>query len=94
VQAILIPITDRHLNYAREVTNRLKAEGLRVEIDDRGERMNAKIRDAQNQKIPYMLILGDREAADKTVSVMYLNDPEETAPQARETEVAFPVTAV
>jgi threonyl-tRNA synthetase len=69
VQAALIPIADRHLAYAREVADRLKDEGLRVEIDDRGERMNAKIRDAQNQKIPYMLILGDREAAEGTVSV-------------------------
>ncbi len=69
VQAALIPITDRHLDYARQVAGRLKDEGLRVEIDERGERMNAKIRDAQNQKIPYMLILGDREAAAGTVSV-------------------------
>lgn len=61
VQAVLIPIADRHLSYAREVAGRLKAAGLRVEVDDRGDRMNAKIRDAQRQKIPYMLVVGDQE---------------------------------
>jgi len=61
VQAMIIPIADRHLDYAHEVAGKLKAEGLRVEIDERSERMNAKIRDAQNQKIPYMLVVGDKE---------------------------------
>jgi threonyl-tRNA synthetase len=61
-QAILIPIADRHLDYAYQVAERLKAEGMRVEVDERSERMNAKIRDAQMQKIPYMLVVGDREA--------------------------------
>jgi threonyl-tRNA synthetase len=61
VQAALIPIADRHLPYAHEVAGKLKAEGLRVEVDERAERMNAKIRDAQNQKIPYMLVIGDKE---------------------------------
>ncbi len=69
VQAILIPIADRHLAYAEQVIHQLKASGLRVKIDDRGERMNAKIRDAQNQKIPYMLVVGDREADNSTVAV-------------------------
>jgi threonyl-tRNA synthetase len=62
VQAMLIPIADRHLEFAHEVAKKLKAEGLRVEVDERSERMNAKIRDAQNQKIPYMLVVGDKEA--------------------------------
>ncbi|HJS28454.1 MAG TPA: threonine--tRNA ligase, partial [Anaerolineales bacterium] len=69
VQAVLIPIADRHLEYARNVSARLRDAGLRVEVDDRNERMNAKIRDAQLQKIPYMLVVGDREAQAGTVAV-------------------------
>ena len=69
VQAKLIPIADRHIEYARQVMVRLKAAGLRVEVDDGSERMNSKIRSGQLQKIPYMLIIGDREVADETVSV-------------------------
>ena len=61
VQAVLIPIADRHLEYIQDVAEKLQAAGLRVEIDERGERMNAKIRDAQKQKIPYMLVVGDKE---------------------------------
>jgi threonyl-tRNA synthetase len=69
VQAMVIPIADRHLDYARGVERRLREAGLRVEVDARGERMNAKIRDAQLQKIPYMLIAGDREAHNEAVAV-------------------------
>lgn len=69
VQAVIIPIADRHLPYAGELASSLTAAGLRVEVDDRSERMNAKIRDAQNQKVPYMLVVGDREAEQGTVSV-------------------------
>jgi threonyl-tRNA synthetase len=69
VQAVIIPIADRHLPYAGELATSLKDAGLRVEVDDRSERMNAKIRDAQNQKVPYMLVVGDREAEQGTVSV-------------------------
>ena len=69
VQAMLIPITDRHVPYAREVADRLKKAGLRVEVDDSGNRMNAKIRDAQLQKIPYMLVIGDREQEAGAVAV-------------------------
>ncbi len=69
VQAVVIPIADRHLDYAREVALRLKDAGLRVQVDDGKERMNAKIRNAQLQKVPYMLIVGDREASEGTVSV-------------------------
>jgi threonyl-tRNA synthetase len=61
VQAVLVPIADRHLPFAREVAEKLKTYGLRVEVDERPERMNAKIRDAQKQKIPYMLVVGDKE---------------------------------
>jgi len=69
VQAIVIPIADRHIDYAHDVLAELRAAGLRAEIDARGERMNAKIRDAQLQKIPYMLVVGDREAEVRAVSV-------------------------
>jgi len=69
VQARLIPIADRHVAYARQVAAKLEAEGLRVEVDERGERMNAKIREAQLQKIPYMLVVGDKEQAAGAVAV-------------------------
>ncbi|WP_322801246.1 threonine--tRNA ligase [Thermoflexus sp.] len=69
VQAVVIPITDRHVSYAHEIGVRLREAGLRVEVDDRSERMQAKIRDAQLQKVPYMLIVGDREQAAGTVAV-------------------------
>lgn len=69
VQTIIIPISDRHLEYADSVQEQLSSAGLRVEVDSRRDRMNAKIRDAQMQKIPYMIIVGDSEAEDNTVSV-------------------------
>jgi threonyl-tRNA synthetase len=69
VQAVVIPITDRHIEYAREVAKKLRAEGMRVEVDERPERMNAKIRDAQKQKVPYMLVLGDNEMKAEQVSL-------------------------
>ena len=61
VQAVLIPIADRHLDYARAVSDQLRAAGLRSEVDGSSERMRAKIRNAQLQKVPYMLVIGDRE---------------------------------
>lgn len=69
VQAMVIPIANRHFSYAKEVAEKLKAAGLRVEVDERSERMNAKIRDAQNQKIPYMLVVGDKEAQNGEVAL-------------------------
>jgi threonyl-tRNA synthetase len=69
VQAILVPIADRHIPYAEEVAAELRAAGLRVEVDDSGERMNKKIRNAQLQKIPYMLVVGDKEMENNTVAV-------------------------
>ena len=69
VQAKLIPIADRHVDYAAQVGERLKAAGLRVEMDDSSSRMNNKIREAQLAKIPYMLVIGDREMEEGTVSV-------------------------
>jgi threonyl-tRNA synthetase len=69
VQAIVLPIADRHVDYARTVQQRLAAAGLRVDLDDRQEKIGYKIREAQLQKIPYMLVTGDREAAEGTISV-------------------------
>ncbi len=69
VQAIVIPIADRHMEYARQVEARLREAGLRVEVDTRPERMNAKIRDAQLQKVPYMLVVGDKEIEQGAVAV-------------------------
>ncbi len=69
VQAIVLPIADRHQNYAREVVQVLEKAGLKAELDDRQEKVNYKIREAQLLKIPYMLVVGDREAADGAVAV-------------------------
>jgi len=69
VQAVLIPIADRHVEYCKKVAERLKLAGLRVQIDAGTERMQAKIRNAQLQKIPYMLVAGDREQENGAVSV-------------------------
>ncbi|RME75632.1 MAG: threonine--tRNA ligase [Chloroflexi bacterium] len=69
VQVVLIPIADRHVPYCRQVAERLKAAGLRVEVDDGSERMGNKIRLAQKQKIPYMLVVGDKEQAASQVAV-------------------------
>ncbi|MFM8321360.1 MAG: His/Gly/Thr/Pro-type tRNA ligase C-terminal domain-containing protein [Chloroflexota bacterium] len=68
-QVALIPIADRHVAYCSEVAQKLKQAGLRVEVDDRGDRMNAKIRDAQKQKIPYMLVVGDQEMENGQVAL-------------------------
>lgn len=69
VQAMIIPIADRHAEYANKVAQQLKDAGFRVDVDTRTERMQAKIRDAQMQKIPYMLVCGDKEAEAGAVAV-------------------------
>ncbi len=69
VQVAVLPIADRHTPYAREVLARLQAAGLRAVLDDRQEKVNYKIREAQLQKVPYMLVMGDREEADRVVAV-------------------------
>jgi threonyl-tRNA synthetase len=69
VQTTVLPIADRHAPYAAGVRDQLAAAGLRVELDDRQEKIGYKIREAQLQKVPYMLVVGDREMADGTVSV-------------------------
>ena len=69
VQAVVVPIADRHAAFAGSVRDRLAAAGLRVELDGRQEKIGYKIREAQLQKIPYMLVVGDREAAEGTIAV-------------------------
>ncbi|TCK71543.1 threonine--tRNA ligase [Acidipila rosea] len=69
VQVALVPISERHLDYAKEVQKQLEAAGLRVELDSRNEKMNAKIRDFTLQKVPYVLVMGDKEAEAGAVSV-------------------------
>ncbi len=69
VQVMMIPIADKHLVYAQDVARQLRSAGIRVEVDTRNERMNAKVRDAQMQKFPYMLVVGDKEEAENAASV-------------------------
>jgi threonyl-tRNA synthetase len=83
VQAVLIPIADRHMEYIQQVAGKLRQAGLRIEVDERGERMNAKIRDAQKQKIPYMLVVGDKEVEQEQVALR-LRNGENPGPMALE----------
>jgi len=73
VQAIIIPIADRHNDYAHQIGNELQQEGIRSKVDDRVERMNLKIREAQLEKIPYMLVVGDKEVASAGVALRLRN---------------------
>lgn len=69
VQARVLPISDRHADYARRVQQRLSQQGFRVEVDLRDERVSAKVRDAELEKVPFIFVVGDREAAQETVAV-------------------------
>jgi threonyl-tRNA synthetase len=69
VQAVVLPLSEKFVDYANETAKRLRDAGLRVEVDDSNEKLGAKIRDAQMQKIPYMLVVGEKEASSGTVSV-------------------------
>ena len=69
IQAIIIPIADRHIDYAQQIGVEFRKDGIRSEVDNRSERMNLKIREAQLQKIPYMLIVGDKEATSSSASL-------------------------
>jgi threonyl-tRNA synthetase len=69
VQTIIIPIADRHIGYAHEIESDFKNDSIRVRVDDRSERMNLKIREAQLEKVPYMLIVGDKEMASSSASL-------------------------
>lgn len=69
VQVIVLPIADRHVPYAQQIRQRLEEEGFRVEVDARNEKTGFKVREAELQKIPYMLVVGDRDMQNGTVSV-------------------------
>jgi len=69
VQVMVIPVADRHLDYARKLEAELSSEGVRIKVDARSERVNLKVRQAQLDKIPYILVVGDKEVAAATVSV-------------------------
>ncbi|MEE8413984.1 MAG: threonine--tRNA ligase [Dehalococcoidales bacterium] len=81
VQVVIIPIADRHLDYARKLEAELKDEDIRVKVDDRSERINLKIRQAQLDKVPYMLVVGDKEVDTSTVAVR-LRSNEQLPPQS------------
>ena len=74
VQAKILPISDAHANYAYDLKNKLESAGMRVELDDRNEKIGYKIREAQLQKIPYMLVVGDKEVESNTVGVRSRKD--------------------
>ena len=69
LQAMVLPVSEKHLTYARDVEQQLRAARIRVQLDERNEKLNARIRDAQLQKIPFMLVVGDREGAGRGVAV-------------------------
>ncbi|MBI3005995.1 MAG: threonine--tRNA ligase, partial [Ignavibacteriales bacterium] len=69
VQVAVLPITDGHVSYAKEVVEQLSSAGIRVELDDRNEKINYKIRDWETKKVPFMLVVGDKEKSGNTVSV-------------------------
>jgi threonyl-tRNA synthetase len=71
LQAVVVPVTERHHDYAREVAQRIAAKGVRVEVDDRSEKLSYKIRDAQVRKVPYMLVVGDKEVAARSVGLRH-----------------------
>ena len=74
VQVKLLPIADRHFDYANEVKAKLEAVGMRVELDDRNEKIGYKIREARMQRVPYMLVMGDNEVEEGTLSVRSRKD--------------------
>jgi threonyl-tRNA synthetase len=76
VQVHVIPVSDRHNEYAYKIEKEIKKAGLRIKVDDSGDRMQAKIRRAQLEKIPYMVILGDREIEQGSISVRLRTEEE------------------
>jgi threonyl-tRNA synthetase len=87
VQVVVVPVAERHQSYAREVAGELRGRGLRVQVDERSEKMGYKIREAQVQKVPYMLVVGDKEVEARTVSVRHRHAGD-LGPQAVETFAA------
>ncbi|HZA14849.1 MAG TPA: His/Gly/Thr/Pro-type tRNA ligase C-terminal domain-containing protein, partial [Myxococcaceae bacterium] len=96
VQAVIGTVADRHLEYARALRDRLKARGRRVEVDERSMTLNARIREAQLQKIPYTLVVGDKEVEQGGVSPRRYGGEDlklmsvESFEALLETEAAFP----
>lgn len=88
VQTVLVPIADRHNDYAWELHKKFKALGMRVKVDDSSDRMNAKIRNAQKEKVPYMLIIGDKEMEAGQVALR-LRSGENPGPMAVEDFIAL-----
>jgi threonyl-tRNA synthetase len=84
VQAMVIPIADRHVAYGRQVAERLRAGGLRAQVDEGSERMNAKIRAAQMKKVPYMLVVGDRESEGGAVALRLRSGEDQGAVRVEE----------
>ena len=84
VQVKLLPIADRHCDYLKAVENKLEERGIRCEIDDRSEKIGFKIRSAQMEKIPYMLVAGDKDIENGTVSVRSRKDGEQGAMSVEE----------
>lgn len=76
VQVAILPISDKHLDYAKKVEAELKSQNIRVELNDKNEPLNARIRDAEMQKVPYILVVGDRESESNSVSVRRRNSKE------------------
>lgn len=85
VQAVVMPITDSQHDYSADIVNRMRAEGLRVDLDDRNEKINRKIRDAEEMKIPYMLVIGKREVEAGTVSLRKRHEGDQGVVPAKET---------
>ncbi len=83
-QAVIIPITDRHIDYGQKILQKLEDEGIRAHLDDRNEKIGYKIRDNQLKKVPYMLIVGDEEVDQNTLSVRTREDGDLGAKSAEE----------
>ena len=76
-QVKILPIADRHVEYARELEDKLRRQMIRVDVDDRAEKIGYKIREAQLQKVPYMLVIGDNEVENGTVNVRIRGEQEQ-----------------
>ena len=79
IQVKVLPISDKFLNYSNEVKEKLEAVGVRVEIDLRTEKIGYKIREARNERVPYMIVIGEKEENDKTVSLRSRDNGDEGA---------------
>ena len=93
VQAVVLPIAPVHAEYAASVTNRLKEAGVRVQLDDRNEKIGYRIREAQLQKTPYMLVVGDAEVAAEAVAVRKRGATDQAQPQVAVTEIIEQLTS-